>query len=139
MRASMAYMDANEWVSTWLEVVGAVVIMATCVFSVWECGRGRLSVSEVGFVLSYCTQASDLLAGQLEDPVLLISTTNYNSLVFLNCRCPRFSCGLYVVLLSSNRTASASSASPSLPRCPPRKRRLGKHWQLSRARQTLRQ
>jgi ATP-binding cassette subfamily C (CFTR/MRP) protein 1 len=60
-RASLAYMAANEYISVWLEVVGALVILAACVVAVAQHRAGGLATADVGFAMSYVLQIPSVL------------------------------------------------------------------------------
>jgi len=55
-RAFLAYWGANEYISTWLEGIGVLVISAATVLSVLEHQRGNLSTAAVGLLLSFVLQ-----------------------------------------------------------------------------------
>jgi len=55
-RAFLSYWSANEFISTWLEGIGCLVILGACTLAVWEHGRGQLSTASVGLLLTFVLQ-----------------------------------------------------------------------------------
>jgi len=87
-RAWIGYWSANEFISTWLEGIGSVVIAATCMLAVWGFRRGQLDAAHVGFLITALLQVPSILMwlvrylSQVEtDAVSLERLTEYRDLV----------------------------------------------------------
>lgn len=61
MRAWLAYWASNEYISTVLEGIGALIIGAAAFAAVWAHASGSLGTGQVGFVLTYSMQVPSLL------------------------------------------------------------------------------
>ena len=60
-RAWLSYSAANEFISTWLEAVGSLIVLSAVMLAVYGNTKGSLSAANVGFLVNYILQLPSIL------------------------------------------------------------------------------